>query len=429
MDTSAVQEKTQGILFLLMLLFFYRIAIKFYATGIQIASLFNEKARLFVAGRRDWRLKLREGNTADESTPSVWFHCASLGEFEQGRPVIERIREVYPNHRLVLTFFSPSGYEVRKSYTGVDVVCYLPVDSPKSARDFISIINPDAVFFVKYEYWYFYLHELKSRGIPTYVISAIFREGHVFFKWYGGLQREMLKCVTRFFVQDEHSMKLLAGIGITNVTLAGDTRYDRVVANANHSESIAAFEKWITGSMVLVAGSTWTEDEILLCDLVQYKSGDMKIIIVPHEISDSGIQKTLKLFGAQAIAFSNWNQMDPNISCVVVDSVGLLSRIYRHADIAYIGGGFGVGIHNILEAAVFGPPVLFGPNYQRFREAVELIQAGGAFSIHDRQSLQLKVSEFIIDQSLRERIKAINIDQVRQNAGATQRIVELLRKK
>ncbi len=409
-----------------MLLFFYRIAIKFYATGIQIASLFNEKARLFVAGRRDWRLKLREGNTADESTPSVWFHCASLGEFEQGRPVIERFREVYPNHRLVLTFFSPSGYEVRKSYTGVDVVCYLPVDSPKSARDFISIINPDAVFFVKYEYWYFYLHELKSRGIPTYVISAIFREGHVFFKWYGGLQREMLKCVTRFFVQDEHSMKLLAGIGITNVTLAGDTRYDRVVANASFSDDTNVFEKWIIGSVVLVAGSTWPKDEILLCDLAQYKSGDLKIIIVPHEISQTGIQKTLSLFGDQAVAYSKWNQNHIKASCVVVDSVGLLSRIYKYADIAYVGGGFGVGIHNILEAAVFGPPVLFGPNYHRFREAVELIKAGGAFAVHDSQTLQQKVSELLSGQSIRERIKTINTEHVKQNAGATQRIMEVL---
>ncbi|MFN9596698.1 MAG: 3-deoxy-D-manno-octulosonic acid transferase [Bacteroidota bacterium] len=409
-----------------MLLLIYKMAIGGYDIGIRIASLFKEKARLFVTGRKDWRLKLLDRIPAADSTPSVWFHCASLGEFEQGRPVIERIREAFPNHRLVLTFFSPSGYEVRKGFAGADVVCYLPIDNPKNAHDFVSMIKPAAAFFVKYEYWYFYLHELKTLGIPTYMVSAIFRDTHVFFKWYGGLQRKMLKCVTRFFVQDDRSMQLLASIGFSNVTLAGDTRYDRVVANASFSDDTNVFEKWIIGSVVLVAGSTWPKDEILLCDLAQYKSGDLKIIIVPHEISQTGIQKTLSLFGDQAVAYSKWNQNHIKASCVVVDSVGLLSRIYKYADIAYVGGGFGVGIHNILEAAVFGPPVLFGPNYHRFREAVELTKAGGAFAIHDSQSLQQKVSELLSGQSIRERIKTINTEHVKQNAGATQRIMEVL---
>lgn len=342
---------------------------------------------------------------------------------------MDRIREVFPNHRLVLTFFSPSGYEVRKGFAGADVICYLPIDSRTNAHDFISIIKPEAAFFVKYEYWYFYLHELKSRGIPTYVISAIFREGHIFFKWYGGLQRKMLKCITRFFVQDERSIQLLASVGFSNVTLTGDTRYDRVVANASYPEHITAFEKWVDGSVVLVAGSTWPKDETLLCDLLQYKSGELKLIIVPHEISQTGIQTTLSFFGSKAVAYSKWNQTQTNASCVVVDTVGLLSRIYQYADIAYVGGGFGVGIHNILEAAVFGPPVLFGPNYHRFREAVELINSGGAFSINNIESLQAKITEFINDQPLRERISAANKRHVQENAGATQRILDVLSRK
>lgn len=429
MDDATIQEKAQGVLLLLMLLFIYRMAIGGYEIGIRIASLFKEKAWLFIAGRRGWRLKLLEKIPATDSTPSVWFHCASLGEFEQGRPVLERIRDIYPNHRLVLTFFSPSGYEVRKGFEGADVVCYLPIDSPENAHDFVSIIKPEAAFFVKYDYWYFYLHELKSRGIPTYVISAIFRDGHVFFKWYGSLQRRMLKCVTRFFVQDERSIQLLSSIGFSNATLTGDTRYDRVVANANVSEQIEVFENWIAGSKVLVAGSTWNKDESLLCCLKQYHEGDLKIIIVPHEISDSGIQKTLDLFGPQSVAFSKWNQSNSNPTCVIVDSVGLLSRIYRYADIAYVGGGFGAGIHNILEAAVFGPPVMFGPNYHRFREAVELINAGGAFSINNIETLQTKVSELFNDQLLLDRIRAINKNHVQENAGATQRILDVLSRK
>ncbi|MFM7053539.1 MAG: 3-deoxy-D-manno-octulosonic acid transferase [Bacteroidota bacterium] len=409
-----------------MLLLIYRIAIGGYDIGIRIASLFKEKAKLFVVGRQDWRAKLSEKIPAADSTPSVWFHCASLGEFEQGRPVIERIREVFPNRRLVLTFFSPSGYEVRKDFADADVVCYLPIDNPKNAHDFISIIKPEVAFFVKYEYWYFYLHELKSRGISTYLVSAIFREGHVFFKWYGALQRKMLHCVTRFFVQDENSLQLLARIGFSNVTLAGDTRYDRVVANAENAVGLTAFEKWTHGSVVLVAGSTWPKDEILLCELLQYKSDELKIIIVPHEISQAGIQRTLSLFGDKSVASSKWNQTQTNASCIVVDSVGLLSRLYQYADIAYVGGGFGSGIHNILEAAVFGTPVLFGPNYHRFREAVELIKAGGAFDIHNSQSLQQKVTELLSSQLIRERIKTINTEHVKQNAGATQRLMEVL---
>ena len=405
-----------------MLLLIYKIAIGGYDIGIRIASLFNEKARLFVTGRKDWRLKLLDKIPAEDSTPSVWFHCASLGEFEQGRPVIERIREAFPNHRLVLTFFSPSGYEVRKGFAGADVVCYLPIDNPKNAHDFVSMIKPAAAFFVKYEYWYFYLHELKTLGIPTYMVSAIFRDTHVFFKWYGGLQRKMLKCVTRFFVQDDRSMQLLASIGFSNVTLAGDTRYDRVVANASFSDDTNVFEKWIIGSVVLVAGSTWPKDEELLVRYLK-EHQDLKLILVPHEIHEAHLSGIFKLLGTDFVRYTQANEQNIlSSNCLVVDTIGLLSSIYRYANIAYIGGGFGVGIHNTLEAAVYGVPVVFGPTYQKFREARELIAAGGAFSIDGYESLQLILDQLFEDEKAGKSAG----EYVQKNIGATEMILKCL---
>ncbi|MGR6087410.1 MAG: 3-deoxy-D-manno-octulosonic acid transferase [Arcticibacter sp.] len=410
-----------------MFLLIYRIAIGGYSFGIRIASLFKEKARLFVAGRRDWRARLLEKIPEGDITPSVWFHCASLGEFEQGRPVIERIREVYPNHRLVLTFFSPSGYEIRKEYAGADVICYLPIDSPKNARDFISIIKPEATFFVKYEYWFFYLQSLKALGIPTYMVSSIFRNGQPFFKWHGPLHRKMLSFISCFFVQNETSKTLLNRIGFNNVEVTGDTRYDRVVTAIETIAPIPNIETWCDGSKVLVAGSTWNEDEKILSQLEEFHSDRLKMIIVPHEISSSGINTTLERFGSNAVAYSKWDESDDQINCIVVDSIGLLMRLYRYADLAYVGGGFGAGIHNTLEAAVYGPPVIFGPNHKRFQEAVQLVNAGGAFVINDQLSLQKTVTSLLMDDIKLKSIRESNRKNIIQNAGATQRILASLK--
>ncbi len=335
------------------MIFLYKTGIFFYTLLAKIAALFNEKARFFVNGRKNWQKKLAE--KTDKNARYIWIHCASLGEFEQGRPIIEEIKKQFPELKIALTFFSPSGYEIRKNYDLADLVMYLPADTKQNARDFISTLNPEKVFFVKYEFWYFYISELKRKNIPLFIVSAIFRENQQFFKntpwgkWY----RKMLFQFEHIFIQNETSAQLLKSVGLHNYTVSGDTRFDRVAAIAKSSKKIPIVEKFRENSPLLIAGSTWKPDEELLSEYINKSSG-AKFIIAPHEVSEANINRLLQLLKKPVARFSQIENVPvENLDVIIIDSIGLLSSLYRYGNLAYIGGGFGVGIHNILEAATF----------------------------------------------------------------------------
>ena len=411
-----------------MSLFFYNISTGAYKAAVHIASLWNKKAKLWVEGRKDvfekltqWRQSLQPGDKV------VWMHCASLGEFEQGRPVAESLRQKYPDHKLLLTFFSPSGYEIRKNYAGADAVFYLPADSKTNASKFISIADPGLVIWVKYEYWYHYITGLKAKSIPVLLVSAIFRTNQPFFKWYGGIWKKMLKSFTQIFVQDAQSPELLKVIGITsNITVAGDTRFDRVIAIAE--EKLALPEKilqFTEGFKVMVAGSTWEEDEE---EIVHYARmhPQVKFIIAPHEIDEERLNDILKLF-PRSVLYSKLDPADEAVQVVVIDNIGMLSRLYKVADVAYIGGGFNEsGIHNILEAAVFGKPVIFGPEYEKFREAVDLVERQGAYSISNALELEALLDKFFANAELLQDAAAVTENYVYEKQGATAAVINYI---
>jgi 3-deoxy-D-manno-octulosonic-acid transferase len=403
--------------------FLYQVGIFLYSTFIQFISVFNDKARLFVRGRKNWQANLAA--KIDSGAKYIWFHCASLGEFEQGRPVIEELKQKFPEYKIVLTFFSPSGYEIRKNYPLADVVTYLPLDTKRNVSTFLNIVKPEKVFFVKYEFWYFYISELKRRNIPLYIISAIFRENQQFFKdtpvgkWY----RKMLFNVEHFFIQNEKSGELLKTVGISNFTVSGDTRFDRVAAIANSAKEIQIVEKFKGNSLLIIAGSTWKPDEELLAEFINQSS--LKFIIAPHEVSEGNINRIHQLLKKLAISFSKVTESEiDRFQVLIIDSVGLLSSLYRYGNIAYIGGGFGVGIHNILEAATFGLPVIFGPNYKRFKEAVDLIDEGGAFSISEYNELRLALNNLIDNENKRVKASEICRTYVAKNVGSTKIIIK-----
>jgi 3-deoxy-D-manno-octulosonic-acid transferase len=403
------------------MLIIYNGALKLYLTLILVASFFNKKAKQWVEGRR----KQVYVNLPE----SVWFHFASLGEFEQGRPVLDQFRKNYPDDSIVITFFSPSGYEVRKNTMLADAVYYLPLDTKKNAIAFIDAINPRIAVFTKYEYWYYFFKELNSRDIPLYMISAIFRPGQLFFKWYGGLHRKILRLVSHFFVQDKNSADLLTGLGINQVSISGDTRFDRVLANALDPKSVLPAFQFKNKHPLLIAGSTWPEDEKLLVSIVTYYT-DWKFIFAPHEISEDKLANLVKwLPPGSTLRYSQINSHTDfnHYQTLIIDNIGMLSSLYQYADMAYIGGGFGAGIHNTLEAAAFGLPVIFGPKYQKFKEAQDLIRIGGAFSINDAQELKLAASKLINledRQHLGQKLK----DYVREHAGATAIIMAYIAK-
>lgn len=370
-------------------LVFYKFFLLLYRTGIMLVSPWNSKAALWVQGRKNIFDTIRLAVSDHPSSENCWMHCASLGEFEQGRPVLEHIRKINPKAQIILTFFSASGYEVRKNYAGADHIFYLPIDSPGNARQFIDIIQPKLVLWVKYEYWYFYLNQLKKRNIPVLLIAGIFRENQVFFRWYGSLHRKMLSCFSHFFVQNEASGNLLNSINITGiVTVSGDTRFDRVIEIAEQFSPIENIASFCGDSPVIVAGSTWQEDEEEL-DHFANTHPEIKFIIAPHEIAIQHLSEIKKLF-LHSILFTEWQSrllrgISPDIinspHVLIIDNIGMLSRLYKYGDITYIGGGFGDdGVHNVLEAAVYGKPVVFGPVYAKFAEAEELLDSGGAFS-------------------------------------------------
>ena len=401
----------------------YKAGIFYYLIAIKTAALFNAKARQFVRGRQNWQKNLAA--KIDTNARYIWFHCASLGEFEQGRPLIEHVRAQFPQYRIVLTFFSPSGYEIRKNYQHADIVMYLPPDTRKNATTFLKIVQPEKAFFIKYEYWHFYIDELKKRNIPLYMVSAIFRKDQLFFKetLWGKWYRKMLEKVTHFFVQDENSAHLLESVGITNYTLSGDTRFDRVAAIAENTRDFPVVDNFKSTNLLLVAGSTWKPDEELLAAFVNNQT-NLKTIIAPHEVTPANIERLEQLFN-NSVAFSRLTDSQAaRCKVLIIDSIGILSSLYRYGDVAYIGGGFGVGIHNILEAATFGLPVVFGPNYEKFREAVGLQKLGGAFPVSDYNTLESVLLSLLTQPENRKMASVTCKGYIAQNTGSTQVIVK-----
>ncbi|MDB5156520.1 MAG: 3-deoxy-D-manno-octulosonic acid transferase, partial [Mucilaginibacter sp.] len=402
------------------MLILYNLGIRIYYLLILFFSNFNKKAALWIKGRQK-----KQPIAIDQC---IWFHFASLGEFEQGRPVLEQIKVAHPQSKIVVTFFSPSGYEVRKNTPLADAVYYLPLDTKKNARQFLSVINPSLAIFTKYEYWYHFFNELHQRQIPLYIISGIFRPNQVFFKWYGDLHRKMLGFVTRFFVQDEQSKQLLQTVNITNVTISGDTRFDRVWANAQNPKPLPEIAEFINKQKTFIAGSTWPADEELIAKLVtQYP--DRKFIIAPHEISEEKINTLTNILPPNsAMRYSQLVTHNSPLTTqiLIIDNIGMLSSLYQYGDIAFIGGGFGAGIHNTLEAAAFGLPVIFGPNYAKFKEAKDLIALGGGFSIDDEVSLKNVVSRLVDDTPFCLDAGDKAKTYVQENVGATDTILKYI---
>ncbi|KAB2867054.1 MAG: 3-deoxy-D-manno-octulosonic acid transferase [Bacteroidales bacterium] len=382
------------------MVFLYNLGIRAYLFLVHIVSPFNKKAKLWIDGRRKWQDRVRATVNSDDQT--VWVHCSSLGEFEQGRPVIESIKQSFPDLKIVLTFFSPSGYEVRKNYSGADYIFYLPIDTKRNAREFVQLIKPKLVIFVKYEFWYFYLSELRSRNIPTYIISANFRANQVFFKSYGNWYRQFLRKFDHLFVQNQNSLDLLSSIGINNVTVAGDTRFDRVAKVASEAKEFPFVEQFCGSDKIVIAGSTWPKDEEVLAEFFKINRNGVKLIIAPHEIDKHHIESIQHTFPVESILYSERDKKaTSDARILIIDCIGMLSSLYRYGHIAYIGGGFGVGIHNTLEAATFGIPVIFGPNYHKFQEAKDLISFKAGFSINTPVELVDLLNSFLNDEQLR----------------------------
>ena len=400
------------------MLFLYNLGIRLYTLFIKFASLKSIKAKAWIQGRQNIFKQIQ-----DQILPGsqhIWFHFASLGEFEQGRPVLEGMRLKYPKERILVTFFSPSGYEVRKNSPLADHIFYLPADTEENAERFIELINPSVAIFTKYEYWFHYFAKLKQREIPLYVISGIFRESQPFFRWYGGLHRKMLGCVTFFFVQNDESKRLLERLSINNVIVSGDTRFDRVYENAQHPKQLKAIEAFCGNNPVFIAGSSWLPDEKLISNLTN-KYPEWKFIIAPHEIGETRIKEIEELFKGN-IRFSMLDESATSPQTLIIDNIGMLSSLYQYGNIAFIGGGFGAGIHNTLEAAAFGKPVIFGPKYHKFQEAKDLIQIGAAFSIKDENELNI-ISEKLRNEDYRAESGRKARKYVEKNTGATETIL------
>ena len=404
----------------------YNIAMLIYQSFIWLASKFNNnKATLFLSGRENVFALLEQKRLPGEHY--VWFHAASLGEFEQGRPIMESLKNSHPEFKILLTFFSPSGYEVRKDYQGADIICYLPMDMSWNVKRFLDIVQPDCAIFIKYEFWMNYLLELKKRQIKTYIVSAIFRESQLFFRSYGGFYRRLLKSFTHLFVQNDESVRLLHSIGFDNVTKVGDTRFDRVADIAAKSKDLPIVQAFKSDAKVLIAGSSWPNDENILLPYFN-QNFPLKLIIAPHEIDEEHLQSIISQLKRPYIRYSQATiENVKEADCLIIDCFGLLSSIYRYGEIAYIGGGFGVGIHNILEAAVYGIPVIFGPNFRKFQEAVDLQQKGGAFVIDNYESFSQIMSEFLEENSsLYSSACKVSNDYSQANKGATSKVVNAI---
>lgn len=405
------------------MLLLYNFGINLYQILLLVVSPFNKKAKLFLNGRKHlFKTIEKQINSLEKH---IWFHFASLGEFEQGRPVLEEIKKNYPGKKIIVTFFSPSGYEIRKNYQLAEGVFYLPLDTRKNAEKFIRLINPEIAVFTKYEFWHHYFKTLHDQQIPLIIVSGIFRPNQAFFKWYGGFYRNILSYVSHFFVQNTQSVELLKGLGLQNVSLSGDTRFDRVAENAAAPKQLAEIERFCGGSRVFIAGSTWLPDETILKDLFEQflLEKSWKLIIAPHEIDKAHIEQVLKLF-PDALRYTEISKHDQvaDSRVLLIDNIGLLSSVYQYAEIAYIGGGFGAGIHNTLEAAAFGLPVIFGPEYGKFQEAKDLLASGAAISISSAEDLSAAFEKLQKDENAG--VKAGKY--VQDKKGATAQIMKFL---
>jgi len=402
----------------------YDLGIRLYYFLILLAFPFNVKARQWIRGRQGLIKKIE--STIDPELPLIWFHCSSLGEFEQGRPLIESIRNRDSGRNILLTFFSPSGYEIRKDYAGADFVLYLPLDTQRNARRFFSMLNIEKAYFIKYEFWYHMLTSLKSQNIPAYLVSGIFRKDQVFFRSWGRWFRKILVSFDHLFVQQQSSLDLLKSIGILNVSLAGDTRFDRVRDIVQGTKEDPRFISFAGSTPTIIAGSTWPQDEELLIRYINQTDRQIKWIIVPHEIHESSISRLAGMIHKKCQRYTNLTESElPQTDVVIVDTIGILSSLYQYAKVAYIGGGFGKGIHNTLEAATFGLPVIFGPKYQKFQEAIDLVATEAAFPIHDYASFDAVLSNLLDDPQLLSTSGESARKLVMDNLGATEQILDL----
>lgn len=403
----------------------YNIAIRIYYLLIICVSPFHKKAGLWLKGRKKLFEKLSE--QLNRENRYIWFHAASLGEFEQGRPVIEAFKKQHPEFSVLLSFFSPSGFELRKNYKGADIIIYLPMDFKRNVRRFMDIVNPELAIFIKYEFWYNYLNLLKKRNIPVFIISALFRSNQIFFKWYGKWFKNALSAYSCFFVQDRNSFDLLKSHGFSNVLISGDTRFDRVNQIAELSPDNEELKRFKAGKKIFIGGSTWEKDENILIEYINNSKNDIKYIIAPHEINKTGISRIISKIKLESVKYSDIkNNKSTETKVLIIDNLGMLSSLYKYGELAYIGGGFGVGIHNILEPASFGLPVLFGPNFQKFEEAKKLVELGGAFSINNFDQFKEKTDEYFNDQDSLNTTSAVCSTFVKGNCGATNIILERL---
>ena len=413
------------------MLFIYNLIVLFAAQILKILALFSSKMKLFVEGRKSVFQTLKDKIHPEDKV--FWFHAASLGEYEQGLPVIEKVKVQFPHHKIVITFFSPSGYEVRKNNAVADVTVYLPLDTKANAQQFLDLVHPEKVFFIKYEFWPNYLHELKQRNISTYLISGIFREKQVFFKWYGGFYRNALKTFDYFFVQNEKSKTLLQSIGFSNVKVSGDTRFDRVVAILEKDNFLDFIEQFKNNQTTIVIGSSWPKDEELLVNFINQAADDVKFIIAPHNIKDEQINSLYKQIKKTKFKYSNYEIETlrkprlENYQVFIIDTIGILTKIYSYADIAYVGGGFGnPGVHNILEPATFGIPIVIGPNYSHFAEATALVGMEGCISIKNQSELNEAFDLLLQNEDERFEKGHICSTFVQMNKGATNAILKYI---
>ncbi len=406
----------------------YNLFLLLYPLGAKLISVRNEKAKKWLQGRKNVFEQLR---LITHDKKIIWVHCSSLGEFEQGKPLIEKLREQFSDVKIVLTFFSPSGYEVQKNYTGADYIFYLPLDSRSNATKFFDLVNPALAVFIKYEFWYYYISEANRRNIPLILASGVFRKSQPFFKWYGNFHRKMLQSISYFFVQDKRSIELLNSIGVQHVSVTGDTRFDRVIEIANQFQPIKIIEDFCGSAPVIVAGSTWTDDDEEL-DHYANTNQHIRFIIAPHDISKARIDECLSLY-KNSIRFSEYqsnNEQRSNSNVLIIDNIGLLSKLYRYSTISYIGGGFGAdGVHNVLEAAVYGKPVVFGPEYEKYIEAVELVEREGAFPVENALELEQQLNKLLYDEVLYTKACSASETFVKENAGATEKIISYIQEK
>ncbi len=398
----------------------YGLALRCYVLILRMAATFHTKARLWVNGRKNLIRTVKQ--SLGNKNKVIWFHAASLGEFEQGRPLIEAIRKKYPNKKIVLTFFSPSGYEVQKNYPGVDLVCYIPLDTKRKMKAFVQAVNPEVLFVIKYEFWFNLFKILKNRNIKIYLVSGLFRKEQHFFKWWGRWFRKELQSITWFFVQDESSQQLLKQAGFYNVSISGDTRFDRVVRIAEKNGGVQIPDFFTSHDPLVVAGSTWPQDEAQLLPII-HALHHVAWIIAPHQVEPQFVDDLMRKLPEGSIRLSEHN-MQPNTRVLVVDSIGMLSKIYRFAKLAYVGGGFSKGIHNLPEAAVYGCPVVFGPNHKAFREAHELKRVGGGFAVNNTGELSEIITKLLSDQQFHQKAAEAAKEYIRKNLGATAHILD-----